>query len=130
MRFYSWFVHFTVPECRKAADIAFIVDSSGSIGKTNWERTKRFLKRMVSKLDIGPSTTHVAVITYSTNPETVLRFNTLQGDRLNVAEVNNVLDGLRWQKGRTYIDKALDTAALDIFTTRRGMRSNVPKVFN
>nr|XP_058971731.1 uncharacterized protein LOC131798056 isoform X6 [Pocillopora verrucosa] len=117
-----------VPECRKAADIAFIVDSSGSIGKTNWERTKRFLKRMVSKLDIGPSTTHVAVITYSTNPETVLRFNTLQGDRLNVAEVNNVLDGLRWQKGRTYIDKALDTAALDIFTTRRGMRSNVPKM--
>ncbi|XP_022803424.1 collagen alpha-6(VI) chain-like isoform X2 [Stylophora pistillata] len=116
-----------VPDCRKAADIAFIVDSSGSIGKTNWERTKRFLKRMVNKLDIGMSTTHVAVITYSNNPQTILRFDTLQGSSLSVAGVNNVLDGLQWQRGKTYIDKALD-AAVNVFTTGRGMRTNVPKM--
>lgn len=121
-------VHFSVPDCRIAADIAFIVDSSGSIGKTNWERTKRFLKRIVSKLDIGPTTTHVAAISYSTNPETVMRFNTLQGSNLNVAEVNKILDGLQWQRGFTFIDKALERAAQGLFTTARGMRSNVPKV--
>lgn len=117
-----------VPDCRIAADIAFIVDSSGSIGKTNWERTKRFLKRIVSKLDIGPTTTHVAAISYSTNPETVMRFNTLQGSNLNVAEVNKILDGLQWQRGFTFIDKALERAAQGLFTTARGMRSNVPKI--
>lgn len=118
----------SVPDCRKAADVAFIVDSSGSIGKTNWERTKRFLKRIVSKLDIGPTTTHIATISYSTNPETVLRFNTLSGSRLNVNEVVKVLDGLPWQRGFTYIDKALEQAARGVFTTAAGMRSNVPKV--
>lgn len=118
----------SVPDCRKAADVAFIVDSSGSIGRTNWERTKRFLKRIVSKLDIGPTTTHIATISYSTNPETVLRFNTLSGSRLNVNEVVKVLDGLPWQRGFTYIDKALEQAARGVFTTAAGMRSNVPKV--
>ena len=73
-----------VPDCSKAADVAFIVDSSASIGKTNWERTKRFLMRIISKLDIGPRATHIAIISYSTNPEIVLRFNSLSGSRLNV----------------------------------------------
>ena len=119
---------FSVPDCSKAADVAFIVDSSGSIGKTNWERTKRFLMRIVSKLDVGPTTTHIAAISYSTNPEIALRFNTLSGSKLNVDEVVKVLDGLRWQRGFTYIDKALEQAAQGVFTTAAGMRSNVPKV--
>lgn len=117
-----------MPDCSKAADVAFIVDSSGSIGKTNWERTKRFLMRIVSKLDIGPTTTHIATISYSTNPEIVLRFNSLSGSRLNVNEVVKVLDGLPWQRGFTYIDKALKQAAQGVFTTAAGMRPNVPKV--
>ena len=117
-----------MPECSKPADVAFIVDSSASIGKTNWERTKRFLKRIVSKLDIGPTTTRIATISYSTNPDIVLRFNTLSGSRLNVDEVVKVLDGLPWQRGFTYIDKALEQAAQRVFTTAAGMRSNVPKV--
>ena len=122
------FFFFSVPDCSKAADVAFIVDSSGSIGKTNWERTKRFLMRIVSKLDIGPTTTHIATISYSTNPEIVLRFNSLSGSRLNVNEVVKVLDGLPWQRGFTYIDKALEQAAERLFITAAGMRPNVPKV--
>ena len=43
-------------------------------------------------------------------------------------EVVKVLDGLPWQRGFTYIDKALEQAAQRVFTTAAGMRSNVPKV--
>ena len=43
-------------------------------------------------------------------------------------EVVKVLDGLAWQRGFTYIDKALEQAAQGVFTTAAGMRSNVPKV--
>ena len=43
-------------------------------------------------------------------------------------EVVKVLDGLPWQRGFTYIDKALEQAAQGVFTTAAGMRSNVPKV--
>ena len=105
-------------------DIAFIIDSSGSIGRTNWERMKRFLKALVSKLDVSSSATHIAAIAYSNNPEVVMRFNGIQGTN----QVNQLFDGMRYQRGFTYIDKALLLADTDLFQTSNGMRPNVAKV--
>ena len=107
-------------------DIAFIVDSSGSIGRSNWERVKRFLKALVSKLDVSPSATHVAVISYSTSPKVEMRFNGLQ----NTDEVNRKFDDMLWQRGFTYTDQALQLADRDLFLDLNGMRSNVPKVIS
>ena len=105
-------------------DIAFIIDSSGSIGRTNWERMKRFLKALVSRLDVSSSAAHIAAIAYSNSPVVVMRFNDIQGTN----QVNQKLDGMRFQRGFTYIDKALLLADNDLFQTSTGMRSNVPKV--
>ena len=107
-------------------DIAFIVDSSGSIGRTNWERMKRFLKALVSRLDVSPSAAHIAAIAYSNSPEVVMRFNGVQGTN----QVNQKLDGMRFQRGFTYTDKALLLADSDLFQSSTGMRSNVPRVSN
>lgn len=105
-------------------DIAFIIDSSGSIGKSNWERMKRFLKALVSKLDVSDSVTHIAAVAYSDNPEVVMRFNNFQG----VDQVNRLFDEMRWQRGFTYTDKALLLADTDLFQTSNGMRTDVAKV--
>lgn len=115
---------FSDKECSSVVDIAFVVDSSGSIGRSNWERMKRFLKALVSKLDVSPSATHLAVISYSTNPKVELRFNGFQ----DTDEVNRKFDDMLWQRGFTYTDKALQLADRDLFQTSNGMRSNVPKV--
>ena len=121
-------IAFLLPEkeCKPIADIAFVIDSSGSIGRSNWGRMKRFLKAIVSKLDVSPAATHVSAIAYSNNPEVVYRFNNRQG----TAEVNNAFDGMRWQRGFTYTDKALLLVDSDLFQSANGMRSNVPKVKN
>ena len=111
-------------ECKPIADIAFVIDSSGSIGRSNWGRMKRFLKAMVSKLDVSPSAAHISAIAYSNNPEVVYRFNNRQG----TDDVNNALDGMRWQRGFTYTDKALLLADSDLFQSANGMRSGVAKV--
>ena len=105
-------------------DIAFVVDSSGSIGRTNWERMKRFLKALVSRLDVSPSAAHIAAIAYSNSPEVVMRFNSVQSTN----QINQLLDGMRYQRGFTYTDKALLLADRDVFQSSTGMRSNVPKV--
>ena len=107
-------------------DIAFVVDSSGSIGRTNWERMKRFLKALVSRLDVSPSTAHIAAIAYSNSAEVVMMFNGVQGTN----QINQLLDGMRFQRGFTYTDKALLLADSDLFQFSTGMRSNVPKVSN
>lgn len=105
-------------------DIAFIIDSSGSIGRSNWQRMKRFLKALVSKLDVSDSGTHIAAVAYSGNPEVVMRFSNFQG----VDQVNRLFDEMRWQRGFTYTDKALLLADRDLFQTTNGMRPAVPKV--
>ena len=105
-------------------DIAFIIDSSGSISRRNWERVKRFVKAATSKLDVSSSGARIAAIAYSTDPEVVMRFNDYQG----TDEVNLGFDGMRHQRGYTYTDKALELADRDVFQISNGMRFNVPKV--
>lgn len=105
-------------------DIAFIVDSSGSIGRSNWERVKRFVKALISKLDVSSSGTRVAAIAYSTSAKVVTRFRSYQG----TDHVNRVIDNMRFQRGFTYTDRALLLADRDLFHRSNGMRSNVPKV--
>ena len=87
---------------------------------------KRFLKALVSKLDVSPSSTHISAVAYSNNPEVVLRFSNPQG----TDEVNRAFDGMRWQRGFTYTDKALLLADSNLFQNANGMRPNVVKVKN
>ena len=110
--------------CSLVLDIAFIIDSSGSIGGNNWIRMKRFVKSVVSKLDVGSSSTRIAAIAYSTNPKVVWRFNDYQDKDM----VNRVLDNMAWQSGFTYTDRALLLAGNDLFQSFNGMRVNVTKV--
>ena len=79
---------------------------------------------MVSKLDVSPSATHVAAVSYSTDPVVVLRFNGFQ----QTDQVNQLLDRMPWQRGYTYTDKALLLADGKLFQTSTGMRLSVPKV--
>ncbi|KAJ7380110.1 hypothetical protein OS493_010821 [Desmophyllum pertusum] len=99
-------------ECHAVVDIAFIIDSSGSIGRTNWERMKRFIKALISKLDVSPSATHIAAVAYSTNPKVEMTFNNVQSTN----EVVGKVGGMLWQRGFTYTDKALQLADSDLFS--------------
>ena len=60
-----------ITECK--ADIAFVIDSSGSIKEKNkpgqpdnWETIKLFTVNVVNQMEIGPENVRVAATTYST----------------------------------------------------------------
>ena len=73
-------------ECRAtAADIVFIVDSSGSIGSENFDKLKVFLQNMVNGFDIDPTLTRVGL----------LRFNDKMEWQFKLEDLNNKLDVLR-----------------------------------
>lgn len=85
---------------------------------------KRFVKSIVSQLDVSSSATRVAAVVYSTDPEVVMLFRNVQGTE----EVNRLFDGMRWQRGYTYTDKALLLAGSRLFQVSNGMRPSVRKV--
>ena len=105
------------------------MDSSGSIGRRRWPLLLDFLKKVINEFNIGPDGTHVAVVAYSTNPKLEFPFNAVSGDEITAEEYGKRIDRIRFQRGFTYIDKALKLANEQVFVTSAGMRSDVPKVW-
>lgn len=115
--------------CKAVADVAFIVDSSGSIGRRNWVKMLQFLKDLVKAFNVGPQKTHIAVVAYSTNANVEFRFNRLTGSAVSEEGYNGLIDRIRFQRGFTFIDKALKLANEQIFSTNFGMRPALPQVW-
>ena len=115
--------------CKVSADVAFIVDSSGSIGRRKWPLVLDFLKKIINEFNVGPDGTHVAVVAYSTNAQLEFAFNAVSGEQITAEEYGKRIDRIRFQRGYTYIDKALKMANEQVFVTSAGMRPDVPKVY-
>lgn len=108
--------------------MAFIVDSSGSIGRSNWGKMLQFLKDMVKAFNVGPDKTHIAVIAYSNRAIVEFKFDRLRGSQVTEAGYYQLIDRIRFQRGFTFIDKALILADEQIFTRAAGMRPELPQV--
>ncbi|XP_044176608.1 collagen alpha-1(XII) chain-like [Acropora millepora] len=114
--------------CNIVADVAFIVDSSGSIGERNWVKMLNFMKEMIKAFNVGADKTHIAVVAFSTNAKVEFKFDNLTGPSVTEEGYGRLIDRIRFQKGLTFIDKALLLADKDVFTTAAGMRPELPQI--
>ena len=64
---------FTACNSTEPADIVFILDASGSVGATNFQKMLDFVKKMVDGFPISATETHVGVITFDS--KTYLQFH-------------------------------------------------------
>ena len=58
-------------KCKKVVDIALVVDESGSIGYSNFEKVKGFLQKTVSRFSVAPFGAHFGIVKYSTDARLV-----------------------------------------------------------
>ena len=108
------------------ADVALVLDYATT--PENIERISSFTSSIIDGLDISPSGVHVALITYGANATTVFDFNALQGSQVNRDEVKKLVSTAIPMPDRPRIDKALQVADRELFTTEAGSRPGVPKV--
>ena len=54
--------------CLTSADLVFMVDSSSSVGSTNFQKLEHFLKDVVSKIDVAPNKVQVGMVKYGSYP--------------------------------------------------------------
>ena len=101
--------------------MAFIIDSSGSIGKTNYKKEKNFVKEVAKSFGLGPGQSQAAMVLYSNSASVQARF----GQYATTDEFAKAVDGLPYERGLTRIDKALELAATEIFPEGR---EGVPKL--
>ena len=105
-------------------DVAFLVDSSGSISFRNFRKVKNFVVELASKFDISPGGSRAAVVVYSTRATTRIRFT----DHSTYGSFANAVQSLRHERGYTRIDLALEKAYIDVFGPRGKPRFLVPKI--
>ncbi len=57
-------------------DLGFVLDASGSVGPHNYQLQKNFTKDLLQRVNVGPNKTHVGIINFSTDFQTLTWLNT------------------------------------------------------
>ncbi|KAJ7337912.1 dendrite reproteinration [Desmophyllum pertusum] len=91
-------------DCRNSIDLAFVLDSSGSVRASNFQLGLQFIIRVCQYFDIAyPHGTRVALIRYHTLPTIMFSFNTY----IKKQDVLDAISDIPYQAGGTRTDKAL-----------------------
>lgn len=75
-------------------DILYLVDGSGSVGATNFEKIKEGLKEMNKKIAIAPDKIRIALMQFGRATQTKIEFNF--DEKTSLAAVNQGVDDMKW----------------------------------
>ena len=100
-------------------DVAFIMDSSGSLKSSGFDEERDFVKKAAKRLGVAPGKSQAAVIQFADTAQIKIRFN----ETATLDEFAGAVKALEYDtEGRnTYIDKALDKAK-EVFKDVSGER--------
>ena len=105
------------------ADILFIFDASSSVGITNFNKEKDFVKTLINSFPIGPKSVQVGRITFSTSDSYFyLISHTTKSTLVKAISESPYITGV------THTEKALHDARTVIFTPQHGDRPNAPNI--
>ena len=102
------------------ADIVILMDSSVSVGYTNFEKQKNFVADFANTFKIGQNNVQIGVVTFASEPSNEFNLNTFQTKE----EVVNAIYGIGYIFGGTRTDLALAYARENSFTTISGDRTD------
>lgn len=101
--------------CDVPVDVAFVMDSSASIGNTDYKKEKDLVKLLAKSFDISPSHSRVAIVLNSGSAFLGVSFDQYS----NHAAFTSAVDKLPYKKGRKRVDKALEVANNELFVKAR-----------
>lgn len=105
-------------------DFSFILDSSGSIGASNWRKLLNFVKDVLDELPIGPNGTHVGIISFGNEADLHIDFNAPQyKDWLFGA-----IDVIPWKDQWTNTSGGIVVARLGLYSSQHGIRYTHPPI--
>jgi len=105
-------------------DIAFVLDRSGSIGDSNFDLEKAFMKNVVGNYEVNANKVQAALISF----DNAAKVEFLLTDHLSNSEVYAAVDAVSFTGGGTNYHEALQHVLGDIFASGKGSRSTAIKV--
>ena len=110
--------------CKIPIDLGFVVDTSGSISKKQYELEKTFIKRIVEKAGLSYKYGHAGIILFSSNSYVAIKFS----DFYNNKDFNKAVDNLKAEGSITRIDKGLKVAYDKLYVSSAGARNTAAKI--
>ena len=101
-----------------------MVDSSGSLGQTNYRHLKKTVANMGAHFGVSPMGSHAAIILYSDNYDISTKLDYF----LTPVEFERTALRLKYLRQRSRMDAALTAAHDRIFTHQGNARDFLPKV--
>ena len=103
--------------------MAFLLDSSGSVGAADFEKQKAFIKAAAGTLALKKGLAHAGSVVYSDIATVQQSFNQCNGSK----SVMQAIDRIPYYGRTTRIDRALSLANTAMFSEAGGCRSYVAK---
>jgi uncharacterized protein YegL len=102
------------------ADIVFVVDMSGSVGSSNFQKQLDFMIKVIDSFDVGmgDKQNRFSVMTFSSTPYTEFQLNKYD----NKAAMTDHIRNINYGKGSTYTDRALQLLVQENFQEKNGAR--------
>lgn len=113
------------PYCKTRIDLAFVIDSSRSISRSDFKKQMQFVNDIVDFLDVGSDETRVAAVSFSNHLFPQFGFN----DYTTKTDVLTAINGIKHSMGdatRTYL--ALEHTHQKLFAPGNGERPDVVDV--
>ncbi|XP_046355295.2 collagen alpha-5(VI) chain-like [Haliotis rufescens] len=112
-------------ECRPdPIDLLFIQDVSSSVMKSVYDEMRLFIKYFVGDIDASQDAHNVALMTFAKEPKIAFHLNTYN----TKTSIMSAIRSVNGTGGGTYLGKALELAASDIFTENNGDRGDSKNV--
>jgi len=112
--------------CVNAIDLGVILDATNSVGRFNFNISKKFALALVNSMAIAPGASHFALMVYNIYPTMLVKFN--EANKQNTSVIKGILQRTEKLKGRTYTDRAIKMAGEFMFTPEAGERPDKPDV--
>ena len=118
---YNGVLLYYITGCPTRADVAFVLDASGSVGEPNFVLVKNLVSRIVDELNINADNTRVGSVTYSSDSRLGFYMNQYTDkDKLKCA-----ISGLDYKYGNTNTAAALKLTRDRILDQQYGARDTV-----
>jgi uncharacterized protein YegL len=110
--------------CKFRADIAFLLDGSGSVMKHNFAKMLDFVQKVVMTYPVGRDDVLFASVLYSSRSKVKFDFN----QYLSKNALLKAIKGIVYPYGSTRTDLGLADVRTKLFTAEGGHRPGVPQV--
>ncbi|CAG2240776.1 COL6A [Mytilus edulis] len=112
------------PVCSTKADVVFLLDSSGSVGATNFKKMLKFIQGVVSKFSVGLNNIQVGIDTFQSTVKSEFKLNQFLDKNDLITAIGNIV----YKTGATKTGPAIKFMTTNSFSTAAGHRTGVPKI--